>query len=88
VLINDPRFGGDHPPFPQMAPTMRDKLHALTCLLAQKAGRIAPRVSQADYERAKREVTGEADLERQNAILDSVDYPHRVAPAVVPAYSS
>ncbi|MFH1498383.1 MAG: hypothetical protein ABII82_11210 [Verrucomicrobiota bacterium] len=50
---------------------MRERLHNRTRTLAAKAGREPTGVTQIDYEQAKREVTGESDPERQNAILDS-----------------
>jgi len=40
--------------------------------LALAAGRIAPHMSQEDYEQAKRELTGETDGDRQQAVLDSI----------------
>jgi hypothetical protein len=39
--------------------------------LARSSGRKAHEVKQADYEQAKRELTGERDADRQNAILDA-----------------
>jgi hypothetical protein len=42
-----------------------------TRALARLAGRIPPYVAQEDYERAKRELTGESDRDRQAAILDA-----------------
>jgi hypothetical protein len=39
--------------------------------LARTSGRQAHEVRQGDYEQAKRELTGERDVERQNAILDA-----------------
>ncbi len=39
--------------------------------IARLAGRVAPHVLQADYEQAKRELTGTAETERQDAILDA-----------------
>lgn len=48
----------------------RAMLHARTRELAAKAGRIPPDVTQTDYEQAKRELTGEADLDLQNPFLD------------------
>lgn len=38
--------------------------------LASLADRKSPKVIQIDYEQAKRDVTGESDLDRQNAALD------------------
>lgn len=49
----------------------RAAVHVRTQELAALAGRVPPQVSQADYERAKREITGETDVNRQNAALDS-----------------
>jgi hypothetical protein len=37
-------------------------------------------VSQADYEQAKRELTGESDLDRQDAMLDSIPEAERWDP--------
>lgn len=34
------------------------------------AGRRADQIRQGDYEQAKRELTGESDFDRQQAILD------------------
>lgn len=49
----------------------RAAVHIRTQELAALAGRVAPQVSQADYEQAKREITGETEVNRQNAALDS-----------------
>lgn len=49
----------------------RAAVHVRTQELALQAGREPPEVSQADYEQAKREVTGETDVDRQNTALDS-----------------
>lgn len=43
--------------------------------LALRAGRVPPEVSQTDYEQAKRDITGETDVDRQNAVLDSCSVP-------------
>jgi hypothetical protein len=48
----------------------RQGVHARTCELALLAGRVPPQVAQLDYEQAKRELTGETDPDRQEAILD------------------
>lgn len=53
------------------AATTRAMVHARTRELALAAGRPPPYVTQADYEEAKRQLTGEQDLERQIAILDT-----------------
>jgi hypothetical protein len=52
---------------------VRETLHARTRELALRAGRIPPHVSQLDYEQAKREVTGEFDLDRQDAVLAAME---------------
>jgi hypothetical protein len=59
------------PPGSAVVPTMRERLHSRTCYNAAKAGRLSTSVSQADYEQAKRDVTGETDPDRQTAILDA-----------------
>ena len=48
----------------------RDMLHARTLELASFAGRSAHQIKQIDYERAKRELTGETDFDRQQAKLE------------------
>ena len=55
-----------------IGPVTREMVHARTRELALIAGRVPPHVSQADYERAKRELTGEADMDRQEAMLESI----------------
>jgi hypothetical protein len=52
------------------------RAHELTLI----AGRTSPDVTQADYEQAKRELTGESDLDRQEAILDSIPEAKRWDP--------
>ncbi len=60
-----------------MAPPMairrvtRDAVHTRTQELAALAGRVHPRVTQADYEQAKQEITGETEVDLQNAALDA-----------------
>lgn len=49
----------------------RDMVYARTRELALLAGRIPPQVSQIDYEQARRELTGESNIDRQNAVLDA-----------------
>ena len=49
----------------------RAAVHARTQELAMLAGRAYSQVSQDDYEQAKREITGESEIDRQNAALDS-----------------
>ncbi|WP_265594961.1 hypothetical protein [Haloferula sp. BvORR071] len=51
----------------------RDLVYARTLQLALNAGRYAHEISKADYDQAMREVTGESDRMRQDAILDSAE---------------
>lgn len=48
--------------------------------LALIGGRGPSGVSQVDYERAKRELTGESDMDRQDALLDSLPEKKRWDP--------
>ncbi|OAM88310.1 hypothetical protein OH491_05775 [Termitidicoccus mucosus] len=54
-------------------PTPRERVHMRTRELAMIAGLKPSHVSQTDYEQAKREVTGESDADRQEAMLDSIN---------------
>ena len=63
-----------------IGPVTREMMHARTRELALIAGRVPPHVSQADYERAKRELTGEADMDRQEAMLESIPEAKRWDP--------
>ena len=47
-----------------------EMLYARTMELALLAGRSAHQIRQVDYERAKLELTGESDFDRQQAILE------------------
>ncbi len=58
----------DTAPF-NRSPT-REMVYARTTELASLAGRMPYEINQHDYERAKRELTGERDFEKQRAILD------------------
>jgi hypothetical protein len=51
-------------------PVTRDMLYARTTELALMAGRGSQQIKQVDYERAKYELTGELDFDRQQAMLD------------------
>ena len=53
-------------------PATRALVGARAHELAELAGRVPPYVTQADYQQAKRELTGETDPDRQDAILDTV----------------
>lgn len=52
----------------------RSMVYARTTALASIAGRPSHAIRQSDYERAKRELTGESDFNRQEEILDRMDY--------------
>ena len=52
---------------------IREMLHVRTRELALHAGRIPPHVSQLDYEQAKRELTGESELDRQDVMIASTE---------------
>lgn len=54
--------------FPLVTPQM---VRSRTVELAISAGRSAIEIRQIDYERAKRELTGETDFDRQQAVLHS-----------------
>ena len=58
-------FGGQAPA------ATRERVQARTRELAIENGRQAHQVTRSDYERAKREVTGEREGYRQDQILDS-----------------
>lgn len=63
-------------------PRTRDHVHARTRELAVLAGRDPLDVKQADYEQAKREVTGEAEPDRQLAMLDAAPWRETRPPAL------
>ncbi len=50
----------------------REMVHARTREMAVQAGRAPLQISQSDYERARIELTGESDMDRQEAVLDAV----------------
>lgn len=58
----------------------RAMVHARASELAMIAGRTAQHVSQAEYEQAKRELTGESDIDRQEALLESIPESKRWDP--------
>jgi len=63
------------------APSTREDVHVRARELALIDGRTPPNVSQADYEQAKRELTGESELDRQEAVLDAIPEEKRSDPA-------
>lgn len=52
-----------------LLPITHASIRARTRELALRAGRVPPHVVQADYEQAKRELTGESEGDRQAAAL-------------------
>ncbi len=65
---------------PGIGQVTREMVQARTRALALIAGRAPPEVSHTDYEQAKRELTGESDVDRQDAILDSLPETKRWDP--------
>ena len=55
-------------------PVTRQMVYARTIELASSAGRTSQEIKQSDYERAKRELTGESDFDKQQAVLDFNEY--------------
>ena len=58
----------------------RDMVDTRARELALIAGRPVPEVAQSDYEQAKRELTGEKDIDRQTEILDAIPESKRWDP--------
>jgi hypothetical protein len=63
-----------------IGPPTRKMVRARSRELALISGRVPPHVSQADYEQAKRELMGEPDMDRQEAILESLPETNRSDP--------
>jgi len=61
-------------------PVTREDVHARARELALIDGRTPQDVTQAEYEQAKRELTGESDLDRQDAVLDAIPEEKRDDP--------
>jgi hypothetical protein len=61
----------------EIEPVTREDVHARARKLALIDGRPPADVSQADYEQAKRELTGQSDLDRQEAVLDEMPEEER-----------
>jgi hypothetical protein len=59
-----------------ISPVTREMVHQRTRELTAIAGRDPRQVRQADYEQAKRELTGEVDGDRQQAVLDAALADH------------
>ncbi len=66
---------------PQPGGVTREMVHARTRELARLAGRDPAHVSHADYEQARRDLTGESDTERQDAVLEPVPQESGWSPA-------
>jgi hypothetical protein len=66
--------------FAGIGPVTRAMVHTRTQELAVMAGRAPLRVTQVDYEQARRELTGESDVDRQDAILDALPAAKRWDP--------
>jgi hypothetical protein len=64
----------------KVEPVTREEVQARARELALIDGRTPPDVSQADYEQAKRELTDESDLDRQEAVLDAIPEEKRGEP--------
>lgn len=52
----------------------REMVYHRTLELALSAGRSLLQIRQIDYERAKRELTGESNYDKQQALLDFNEY--------------
>ena len=70
-MILHPPTQDSHRVHPKRSVT-REMLHARTMELALMAGRAPHEIKQVDYERAKYELTGESDFDRQQALLENL----------------
>ena len=66
--------------FRGIGPVTRAMVQARAQELAVLAGHAPPHVTQAEYQQAKRELTGESDTDRQDAILDALPEAKRWDP--------
>jgi hypothetical protein len=66
--------------FAGIGPVTREMVHRRARELALIAERPGAHVTQADYEQAKRELTGETDIDRQEALLESIPESKRWDP--------
>jgi hypothetical protein len=66
--------------FTAIGPVTREMVHARARERAVIAGRSPLQVSQVDYEEAKRELTGESDADRQEAMIYSMPEAKRGDP--------
>ena len=58
----------------------REMIHARARELASLAGHAAPHMRQADYEQAKRELTGGSDIDHQDTVLEALTEAKRWNP--------
>jgi hypothetical protein len=77
---NSPSKGVSTASFTATGPVTREMVHARARERAVIAGRSPLQVAQVDYEDAKRELTGESDMDRQEAMLDSIPEAKRWDP--------
>ena len=63
-----------------IGPVTPELIHARARELALLAGRISSDVSPADYDQARRELTGGSDTDRQDTILDALPETKRWDP--------
>lgn len=61
-------------------PVTRAMVHARAQEIASTAGRAPPEVTPSDHQQARRELTGESELDRQDAILDAIPESERWDP--------
>jgi hypothetical protein len=66
--------------FAGIGPVTRAMVQARAQELAVIAGRAPPHVTHADYQQARRELTGEADIDRQDAVLEALPESKRWDP--------
>lgn len=59
------------PAAPRLLGITREMIYARTRELAVQAGRKPLQISSGDYAQARIELTGETDMDRQEAVLDS-----------------
>ena len=57
-------------------PVIRKMVHDRTRELALAAGRHPLQVTHSDYQRARRDITGESEFERQDAVLNALHRKH------------
>ena len=63
-----------------VAPITRSQVQTRARELALIAGRTSLEISLSDYKQAKRELTGETELDRQDAVLDALPETKRWDP--------